>query len=144
MSKQFYVKQFSLALVRSLYIETILFQVVHFSIITHFSSIWLIDRTQSGATTPGQSGAGSNGNERVLCIFQSSSITVTSQSDCLVSYPGHSLGTGLTALQRCSRCILQSQLTEQGNTHTYSHICRHMYRQRHIFIYIYIYIYIYT
>ena len=29
------------------------------------SSIWLIDKTLSGATTPGQSGRGSNGNERV-------------------------------------------------------------------------------
>ena len=38
-----------------------------------FSSIWLIDRTLSDATTP-----------------QSSSITGTTPSDCLVSYPGHS------------------------------------------------------
>ena len=40
---------------------------------------------------PGRSGPGSNGNERVLCIPQSPSITVTSPSDRLVSYPGHSL-----------------------------------------------------
>ena len=46
----------------------------------------------SGATTPGQSGPGSNGNEGVLRISQSSSIAGTSPSDCLVSYPGHSLG----------------------------------------------------
>ena len=32
------------------------------------------------------------GNEGALCIPQSSSITGTSPSDCLVSYPGHSLG----------------------------------------------------
>ena len=44
----------------------------------------------SGATTPGQSGPGSDGNEGVLCITQSSSITGTSPSYCLVSYPGHS------------------------------------------------------
>ena len=31
-------------------------------------SVWPIDRTQSGATTPGQSGPGSNGNEEVLHI----------------------------------------------------------------------------
>ena len=37
----------------------------------------------------------------------------TSPSDCLVSYPGHSLGVGLTPLQRCSQCILQPQLTGQ-------------------------------
>ena len=41
---------------------------------------------------PGQSGPGSNGNKGVLRIPQSSSITRTSLSDCLVSYPGHSLG----------------------------------------------------
>ena len=55
------------------------------------SSIWPIDRTLSGATTPGQSGPGSDGNEGVLRISQSSSIAGTSPSDCLVSYPGHSL-----------------------------------------------------
>ena len=48
----------------------------------------------SGATTPGQSGPGSDGNERVLRIPQSSSIAGTSTSDCLVSYPGHSLEGG--------------------------------------------------
>ena len=57
-----------------------------------FSSIWPIDRTLPGATTTIQSGAGSNGNEGVLCIPQSSSITGTSLSNCLVSYSGHSLG----------------------------------------------------
>ena len=57
-----------------------------------FSSIQPIDRTLSGATTPGQSGPGSDGNEGVLCIPQSSSIAGTLPSDCLVSYPGHSLG----------------------------------------------------
>ena len=34
---------------------------------------------------------GSNGNKGVLRIPQSSSITGGSPSDCLVSYPGHSL-----------------------------------------------------
>ena len=34
-----------------------------------------------------------------------------SPSDCLVSYPGHSLGGGLIPLQRSSRCILQPQPT---------------------------------
>ena len=51
-----------------------------------------MDRAQSGATTPGQSGPGSDGNEGVLRIPQSSSTAGTSPSDCLVSYPGHSLG----------------------------------------------------
>ena len=48
-----------------------------------------IDRTLSGVTTPGQSGSGSDGNERVFCIPQSSTINGTSASDCLVSYPKH-------------------------------------------------------
>ena len=51
-----------------------------------------MDRALSGATILGQSGPGSNGNEGVLRIPQSPSITGTSPSDCLVSYPGHSLG----------------------------------------------------
>ena len=42
------------------------------------SSIWLIDKTLSGATTPGESRAGSDGNEGVLCIPQNSSVTGTS------------------------------------------------------------------
>ena len=57
-----------------------------------FSSIWTIDSTLSGTTTPGQSGLRSNGKEGVLCIPQNSSITGTSPSDCLVSYSGHLLG----------------------------------------------------
>ena len=48
----------------------------------------------SGTTIPGQSGPRSNGNEGVLRIPQSSSITGISQSDCLVSYPEHSLWGG--------------------------------------------------
>ena len=48
----------------------------------------------SGATTPGQSGPGSNGNEGVLRILQSSSIAGTSPSDCLVSYQDTRWGGG--------------------------------------------------
>ena len=79
-----------------------------------FSSIWSIDRTLSSATTPGQIGPGSNGNEGILCIPQSPSITETSPSDCFVSYPEHLFGGGVpTLLQRCSQCILQPQPTGQ-------------------------------
>ena len=39
------------------------------------SSIRPIDRTQSGVTTPGQSGPGSEGNEGVFYISQSWSLT---------------------------------------------------------------------
>ncbi len=48
--------------------------------------------TLSGATTPSQSKLGNDGSEGALRIPQSSSITGTPPSDCLVSYPGHSLG----------------------------------------------------
>ena len=53
------------------------------------SSIWPIDRTLSGATTPGQSGSGSNGNEGVYQIPQSSIITGALPFNFLASYPGH-------------------------------------------------------
>ena len=56
------------------------------------NSIWPIDSALSDATTPRQSGTGSDDNEGELHIPQSSSITGTSPSDCLLSYPGHSLG----------------------------------------------------
>ena len=36
------------------------------------SSIWRIDKIPSGATTPAQSGLGSNSNERILYVLQSS------------------------------------------------------------------------
>ena len=55
---------------------------------TNFSSIGLIDRALSFATSPGQSGPGSDGNEGVRRVLQSSGITGTSPSDSFVSYPG--------------------------------------------------------
>ena len=45
-----------------------------------------------GVTTPGQKRPGNDGDKVVHRIPQSSSITGISWSDCLVSYPGHSLG----------------------------------------------------
>ena len=59
-----------------------------------FSSIHRIDRALSGATTPGHSRPRSNGNEGVLCIPQSPSITGTSLSDCVVSYQDTHWGGG--------------------------------------------------
>ena len=47
--------------------------------------------------------------EGVLHIPQSSCITGPSLSDCLVSYPGHSLEESYPPLKRCSQCILQPQ-----------------------------------
>ena len=60
------------------------------------SSIWLIDRTLSGAITPGQSGPGSDGNKGVLHIPQSSSITEASPSDSFASYQDIRWWGGLT------------------------------------------------
>ena len=67
------------------------FRIIQFSISSLFSSIWPADKTLLGATTPSQNGSWSNGNKGVFCIPQSSCITGTSPSDCLVSYPGYSL-----------------------------------------------------
>ena len=58
------------------------------------TSIWRIDSTLSTATTPGQSGPGSDGSEGIHHIPQSSSIPEASPSYGLVSYLGHSLVGG--------------------------------------------------
>ena len=83
-----------------LYIWAVLFQAIQFNISTLFSSIWPIERTLLGATPWGQSGPGSNGNEGILRIPQSSSITEASPSDCLVSYQWHSLGRGYPSAEK--------------------------------------------
>ena len=110
-----YFKQLSFAYVQSLNIKTGLFQTIHFSIITvfvyiqfnaksalfetiqfiihtGFSFIWFIGKILLGASTPGQSGPGSDGNEMVLRIPQNSGIAEASPSDSLVSYPRHLSG----------------------------------------------------
>ena len=81
MSKQFYFKQFSLVQVHNLNVKTVLFQVIQFSISMQLRFFWPIDRALSGATTTGQSGPGSDGNEGVLQVPQSSSITGTTPSE---------------------------------------------------------------
>ena len=85
------------------------------SISTLFSSIWLVDRTLTGATIPGQSKCWSDGNEEVIRIPQSSSITEALPSYCLVLYPGHSLGESYPSADVCSQCILRLQQTESAN-----------------------------
>ena len=57
------------------------------------SSIRAINRTILDATTPSQSGPGSDGNEGVLYISHSSSITEALPSDYLVSFPRHFYGS---------------------------------------------------
>ena len=102
--------QFSISIVfvyKQLNVKTVLFQTVQFSMSTQFSSIWTIDWALSRATSPGLSGDRSDGYKGVLHIPPSPSITGTSLSDCLVSYPEHLLvGGGVTPLHRSSQCIL--------------------------------------
>ena len=64
-----------------------------------FTSIWPVDRTLSAATIQGQSGPGSDSNEGLLGIPQCTSNAGTSPSNCLVSYPAHSL-SGVLSLCR--------------------------------------------
>ena len=53
------------------------------------SSIWSIDRTLSGVSTPGQRGSRSDSNEvKLLYISQNSSIIGSLPSYCLMPYPG--------------------------------------------------------
>ena len=85
--------------------RTDLFQAILFSISTQFRSIWPIERTLSSANNPGLSWPGSDGNEGVHRILQSSTITEASPSDFLVSYPRNSWEC-LSPLRICSRCIL--------------------------------------
>ena len=54
----------------------------------------------SGATTQGQSGPGGDVNKRVIRIPQSPSVTGASPSDCLVSYPGHTLGKSYPSAEK--------------------------------------------
>ena len=91
------------------------------------SSIWPIHRTLLGAITPGQSGPGSKGNEGVLCIPQSSSITGASLSYSLVSY----LCRGFLPLRRDAVRISYSPTGSRNN------------RNVNLSFLIYIYIYIY-
>ena len=77
------------------------------------------------------SGPGRDGNEGVLHIPQSPTITGTSPLDCLLSYPGHFGGGGLIPLQRSSRYILQSQPTEQQLSGTKKHAHRECTRHDH-------------
>ena len=43
--------------------ETVIFQAIQFNINIQFRYIWLMDKTQSDATTPGHSGSRSDSNE---------------------------------------------------------------------------------
>ena len=103
--------------------KTVLFQAIQFTISLQFSSIWPTDRTLSGANTQGQSRSGSNVNERVIYIPQSSRITGTSPWDCLVSYPGHSLGWGLGVLPLCTEALGKFQRAISPSHPCLSELC---------------------
>ena len=64
------------------------------------SSIWPIDRSLSGDTTPGQSEPGSDGNKRVFCIPQTSGITGTSLSDFFFNVISRPLDGGILSFCR--------------------------------------------
>ena len=69
---------------------------------------------------PGQSEPGSNGNEGVLHIPQGPSITGTSPSDCLVSYPGHSSGGSYPSAE-----VQSVYFTDPADWATHTWIHRH-------------------
>ena len=67
--------------------------------------IWPIDKTLSGANTPGQNVTGSDGIEVVLHILQGSSITRAFPSDCLMSYLRCSLELSYSSAAMKSVCF---------------------------------------
>ena len=78
--------------------KTVLFQTIRFNISTQFSSIPPIDKTLSGATTPGYSVPRSNGSEGVLRIPPKHSwkhtirlFSVISRILIVVSYPSEEM-----------------------------------------------------
>ena len=89
-------------------IKTVLLETIQFSIGPQFSSTRPIDKSLSGATTPGENGPGSDGNKGVLRVPQSFSITGDDRSFSAVSRTD--VGGSLTPLRRGSRCILQLHL----------------------------------
>ena len=91
----------------------------------------------SGATIPGQRGPGSNGNEGVHRY----SITGTSASDCLVSYPGLSLGSSNPSVELQSvHSTVSANWASTNLKSTNNHI--HMYTQAHVRTYIQTYIHV--
>ena len=67
----FYFKQFSLAWVRILNVKTVLFKIIHFSVSIQFISLWPIDKTLSGGTTPNQNRPGSDGKKGYFAFLKS-------------------------------------------------------------------------
>ena len=122
--------------------KTALFQRTQFSINTQFkcknsklskprwSSIWPIDNTLSGVTTLSQPGSGSDDSDWVFSIPQRSSNTRTSPSDCLVSYPLHSLG-GVLSLCRDADGVFYSTSRLVTSLSEMVDICNSLLRSLH-------------
>ena len=89
-------------------------QWIQFSVITQFNSIWQIDRTQSVATSLGQSELGTDCMKTILRAPLNSINTAVSTWGYFVAYPGHRWGS-LTSWQRSSQCIFQTQLIGPNN-----------------------------
>ena len=125
--------------------KTVLFIAIQFSISTQFSSIRPIDRTISDTTNPNQRGPGSDGNEGILRIPQSSSITGTSPLNCLVPYQGHSLGEGsyssaeMQSVYSASQANWAIEVDRLESKAILVHTHTHTHTHTHIYIYIYIY-----
>ena len=91
MSKQSYLEQFSLPKVRNLV---------------------LFEKILSGATIPSQSGSGRDGNEGLLHIPKAPA-SLKPQDQIVKCHILYTCWWVLTALQRCSRSIIQPQPTGQ-------------------------------
>ena len=120
--------------VRCLNLKTVLFQVIQFCLSNQFSSLWHIDKTLSGTTTPG--------NEGILPLLQSSSIAGYSPSHCLGSYPVLSFFVGVLSLcreafsvfynpSRQGKCREKARRELQKNTMSYiEQILKHSTKQQ--------------
>ena len=90
------------------------------------SFIWPVDWTLSDATTAGQSRPWINGNEGVLCIPQSSSITEASTLDSLESYCCWEESYSSTEMQSVfstapADWVKRDKFTQQGSDSYYHH-----------------------
>ena len=106
-------------------------------------SIWPIDRTLSGATSPGQSEPESNDNERVLHILQIFKAGTLS-SDGLIPYPGHFWRDAVSVFYCRLGCTSSEYIYIYIYTHTYMHTSTHIHTHTHTHIYIHAYICIHT
>ena len=78
-----------------------------YSVSIQFSSLWPLDTTLSDATTPSQNRPGSDSNERV----PKSPALLKPHRQTVWCHKQDTHWGSFTSLQKCSQCILQSQLT---------------------------------